>query len=474
MSILKLYINSLPESERETAEKRINELSKVGFSDEQVIADLLSYEKEKGIKPKKKSPAYMYDKMNYMCRKYMDRMARVSVRYDYTPDIDKIKDIILCIFELSPVFHSSFKDNHISPYWITEKYTADDIFTVSEADDLDEAVDSFLEQYIDFGSNVQFRVGIFTKGNETALAFYWNHMLMDGGGFHQFFADLSRSYTEYVNKGTFTFNFRIGTRHHAAVYDEMEPQKAKKAKTQLSNVSPREKKTLPFTKRGEGDSARIVHKTVSADIFARAFSKAKALGATGNDMLIAVYADACKKMLSFEGDISISSALDLRRHMKNPDNIGYTNHTTFMPCTIEKVGEDITETLRLVTESTKKSKADEFLGLHGLPLLNFAYNAMIYAQAEPIVKFFYNNAHFGLSNIGELNKKIYSLDGNEPISGFVAGAAKKKPFTFVTALTVRGVLYLTMSIDGSEKDEKMVGEFFDCMEDAFIRLGESE
>ena len=474
MDILKQYIKTLPENERETAEKRINELIKVGFTDNQVIADLISYEKEKGIKPQKKSPAHMYDKMNYMCRKYMDRMARVSVRYDFTPDIDKIKDIILCIFELSPVFHSRFKDNHISPYWITERYTADDIFTVSEADDLDEAVDSFLEQYIDFGSNVQFKVGIFTKGNETALAFYWNHMLMDGGGFHQFFRDFSRSYNEYVSNGSFAFDFRVGTRHHKAVYDEMPPEKAKKAKTQLSNVSPREKKTLPFTEREKGDKARICHKTVSADVFARAFSKARALGSTGNDMLIAVYADACQKMLSFEGDISISSALDLRRHMNNPDNIGYTNHTTFMPCTIERVGGDITETLRLVTQSTKKSKADEFLGLHGLPLLNFAYNAMIYAQAEPIVKFFYNNAHFGLSNIGELNKEIYALDGNDPISGFVAGAAKKKPFTFVTALTVRGVLYLTMSIEGSEKDEKMVGEFFDYMEKALIRLGESE
>lgn len=474
MDILKQYINSLPESERETAEKRINELSKVGFSNGQVIADLLSYEKEKGIKPQKKSPAHMYDKMNYMCRKYMDRMARMSVRYDFTPDIDKIKDIILCVFELSPVFHSRFKDNHISPYWITEKYTADDIFTVSEADDLDEAVDSFLEQYIDFSSNVQFKVGIFTKGSETALAFYWNHMLMDGGGFHQLFRDLSRSYNEYVNKGSFTFNFRIGTRHHTAVYEEMPAEKAKKAKMQISNVSPREKKTLPFTERGEGDSARIVHKTVSADVFAKALSKAKSLGSTGNDMLIAAYADACKKMLGFKGDISISSALDLRRHMKNPDNIGYTNHTTFMPCTIERVEEDITETLKLVTESTKKSKEDEFLGLHGLPLLNFAYNAMIYAQAEPIVKFFYNNANFGLSNIGNLNKEIYSLDGHDPLSGFVAGAAKKKPFTFVTALTVRGVLYLTMSIEGSEEDEKMVREFFVNMEKALIKLGESE
>ncbi len=470
MKNLNDYLLSLPESERGSAEKRVNELLKIGFSSERVAFDLIEYEKAKGVTPKKRVKSEMYDKMNYMCRKYMDRMARCAYTYDFKIDFDAFKDVVLCVFELCPVFHSSFINNYISPYWHVEPYTVSDIFTVKETDDLDKEVMSFLKQEIGFDSNVQFKIGFFTKGNRTALAFYWNHMLMDGGGFHQFFYDVSRAYTELTQNGSFKMNFKTGTRHFSAVYKDMEKDFAKKAKKQLSNVSPREKKHLPFSEKSIEDKVCIAYKEIPKELFSSAIEKAKTYGATANDLLIACYADAAQKMIQFEGNISISSALDLRRYIKNLDEIGYTNHTTFMPCTIENMGGDITETLKKVTASTKKSKSDPFLGLHGLPLLNFAYNAMIYAQAEPTVKFFYNNASFGLSNIGNLNTEVYSLSGKSPIKGFVAGAAKNKPFTFVTALTVDGTLYLTMSFKGAEKDEKMLDEFFSYMQKAMERL----
>ncbi len=473
MSLLNEYLLSLPEGERETAEKRVKELLKIGFSSERVAIDLTEYEKAKGVTPKKRVKSEMYDKMNYMCRKYMDRMARCAYTYDFKIDFEAFKDAVLCVFELSPVFHSSFINNYISPYWRVEAYKASDIFTVKETTDLDKEVMSFLKNEIGFDSNVQFKIGFFTKGDSTAIAFYWNHMLMDGGGFHQFFGDVSKAYTELSENGSFKMNFKTGTRHFSAVYKDMDKDFAKKAKKQLSNVSPREKKHLPFSEKTSDDKVCIAYREIPKELFQNAIEKAKAYGATANDLLIACYADAVKKMLGFEGSISISSACDLRRYIKKLDEIGYTNHTTFMPCTIEDMGDDITETLKKVTASTKKSKSDPFLGLHGLPLLNFAYSAMIYAQAEPTVKLFYNNARFGLSNIGNLNKKVYSLSGKSPVKGFVAGAAKNKPFTFVTALTVEGTLYLTMSFKGNEKDEKMLDEFFLNMQRAMERVTES-
>lgn len=473
MSFLNDYLLSLPESERASAEKRVKDLLQIGFSSEKVAVDLIRYEKVKGVTPKKRVKSEMYDKMNYMCRKYMDRMARCAYTYDFKIDFDAFKDAILCVFELAPVFHSSFINNYISPYWRVEPYKAGDIFTVKETDDLDKEVMAFLKNEIGFNSNVQFKVGFFTKGESTTIAFYWNHMVMDGGGFHQFFRDVSRAYSEFVQSGSFKMNFKTGTRHFSAVYKDMEKDFAKKAKKQLSNVSPKEKKHLPFSEKTSADKVCIAYREIPKEVFVGAIKKAKTYGATANDLLIACYADAVKKMVNFKGNISISSACDLRRYIKNLDEIGYTNHTTFMPCTIENMGDDITETLKKVTASTKKSKSDPFLGLHGLPLLNFAYNAMIYAQAEPTVKFFYNNASFGLSNIGNLNTDVYSLAGKSPVKGFVAGAAKNKPVTFVTALTVNETLYLTMSFKGNERDEKMMGEFFLNMQKAMERVLES-
>lgn len=52
------------------------------------------------------------------------------------------------------------------------------------------------------------------------------------------------------------------------------------------------------------------------------------------------------------------------------------------------MGEDLKDTLSIVSAKTKELKEDEFMGLHGLPLLNIGYKTMIYLQAEPVVKLF--------------------------------------------------------------------------------------
>ena len=132
---------------------------------------------------------------------------------------------------------------------------------------------------------------------------------------------------------------------------------------------------------------------------ALADKKAKEIGATANDVLSASYIDATYKMLGCDDkSLTLSCAVDLRRYIKDPNRIGYTNQTTFMPCTVSKRGATVFDTLKEVAECNKKSKNDEFLGLYGLPLINYAFTQLVYIQAEMMVKMFYNNAS---------NRKIY-------------------------------------------------------------------
>ena len=218
----------------------------------------------------------------------------------------------------------------------------------------------------------------------------------------------------------------------------------------------------------------LIFKKIDADVFNSAAAKGKALGATANDVLVAAYIRSAFRLIGCDKKekISVSCAVDLRRYMKNPDRIGYTNHTTFMPCTIEGIGESMADTVKRVAECNKKNKEDPFLGLHGLPLLNFAYKAMIYAQAEPTVTLFYANANLALSNVGKVDKKLFSLEGNEPKDVFVAGGAKVKPCAAVNALTLDGRLTLSMTIQGTDEDKAMVERFFEGMEEELRSLAE--
>ena len=124
------------------------------------------------------------------------------------------------------------------------------------------------------------------------------------------------------------------------------------------------------------------------------------------------------------------------------------------------MGADLKETLSIVIRKTKDLKADEFMGLHGIPLLNFAYKTMVYAQAEPIVNLFYRNPTLSVSNVGKIDTVAFSLAENKPFSAFVAGAAKNKPCAVMTALSINGDLSASICLRGNKKDEEILESFF--------------
>lgn len=420
----------------------------------------------------KKLKAEMYDKVNFMCRCYMDRIARFRLDYNFVPDEAAFKEALSALYEASPVFHSRFVNNPINPYWLISEYRIEDSLTFEETADIEKSAYDFLIKGIDIKENTQMKIAVFYKDSKCALCFRWNHMMLDGGGFKQFARDLFSAYGEITRTGKCKGSFLTGKRAYTEVYADFDKDKKEKAKAQILGNSAHEKKTLPFTKKNGKEKNILIFKKVDADIFNSAVSKGKKLGATANDVLVSAYIRSAYKLIGCDKNekMSVSCAVDLRRHMKNPDRIGYTNHTTFMPCTVEAMGETMADTVKAVAECNNKNKKDPFLGLHGLPLLNFAYKAMIYIQAEPTVRLFYSNANLALSNVGKVDKKLFSLGDNEPTDAFVAGGAKVKPCAAVNALTLDGRLTLSMTIQGTKEDKRMVESFFEGMEEELKSL----
>lgn len=162
--------------------------------------------------------------------------------------------------------------------------------------------------------------------------------------------------------------------------------------------------------------------------------------------------------------------MDLRRYIKDVSSIGYTNHTTFMPAFADCFGDSFEDTVRMVAESTKKAKQDEYMGLHGLPLLDIGFSAAAYFWAETVVKTFYTNANLAVSNVGPIDEAVFSLAGNSPVDAFVAGGAKVKPCAAITALSIKGKLCFAMTIQGNDRDKAMVEKFFDLIENEFESL----
>ena len=442
--------------------KESESLKTKGLNDEKVIEDLIDFKEKNPHLLKKTLPCEMYDKVNLMCRKYMDRMARFEVDYDFLVDETAFKDVAVCALESAPCLHSRVIRNPITPYWKVADYNVNEFVFVKEVEDLEKARSEFFSREIPLDSNIQMNIGVFYYQNKTYILFIWNHMCMDGGGFKSFWSDFCKGYTAYVCHKASPLTFAIGSRKYTDVYKDMAKDKKKKAKIQFANVSPRDKHRFPFENDNAENSVIIVSRKVEKEFFEKAVAYTKAKGGTVNDLLVASYIDALKKVAGFKNEesISVSCATDLRRHIKDNSSVGYTNHVSFSHCAVDRMGEDLKDTLSIVSTKTKELKEDEFMGLHGLPLLNIAYKTMIYLQAEPVVKLFYRNPTLSVSNVGAIDTESFSLADNKPFSAFVAGAAKNKPCAVMTALSINGDLNVSICLRGNEEDKKILEKFF--------------
>ena len=410
--------------------------------------------------------AELWDKMHYLFRDFNDRMVHVELNYDFIPDIEALKTVIICAFEKAPVLHSKFVDTKLSTHWEVKPYDIDDVFSVAYPENVQEAVDEFLTQYIAPDADIQMKIALFIKDGKSTLCMVENHMCMDGGDLKYFLQAFCENYSKYVADGISPVDFRTGSRSYDDVYSGFSKTEAGVAQRLFKNINAKDNHKFPLTPNNIRDKSFIARKKFSEETLAKLKVKGKELGATINELLLASYFYSVYELAGYPktDKVMISNAIDLRRHMDNVEDKGFTNHTSWMQCAIPERGRDIFETVQYVVRSSNKFKKDKFMGLYGLPLLNFGYNILPHAASEEIIKIGYSNPLMAMSNIGILKGADFALAGHEPADAFMSGAVKYKPFVLLTATTYRNVITLSMCVRGNEEDKKIVNDFFSLME----------
>lgn len=415
----------------------------------------------------RKLNAELWDKMHYLFRDFNDRMVHVELRYDFEINIDALKTVLICFLEKAPVLHSSFTDNRIHPYWTVKDYKIDDVLTVKEVSEaeLDFEINNFLIQYIPPDADVQMKVAVFNHNGKSVLCVVENHMCMDGGDLKYFMKALCQNYNDYIESGISPVDLRTGTRSYESVYEDFSTGEKKLAKNLYKNVNSKDDHGFPFTPNSIRDKSFIAKRKIPASKFDEIRFAGKKHGATINDMLLTAYFYALYELAGFDSreGISISCAVDLRRHLKSSEGQGVTNHTAWMQCRVPERGANIFETLNFVVQSSNQFKEDKFIGLHGLPLLSFGYKILPLAASEEVIKIGYANPLLAMSNIGILEVDKLALEGHEPIDGFMSGAVKYKPYALLSVTSVRKELTLSMCVRGNEEDKLIVDKFFDLI-----------
>lgn len=424
----------------------------------------------------RKLNAELWDKMHYLFRDYNDRMVHVELRYDFEIDIEALKTVLVCFLEKAPVLHSSFTDNRIHPYWTVKDYKINDVLTVKDVDEdlLEYEINNFLVQYIPPDADLQIKVAVFNHSGKSVLCVVENHMCMDGGDLKYFMKALCKNYTDFVENGISPVDLRTGTRSYESVYEDFSAGEKRLAKNLYKNINSKDNHGFPFTPNSIKDKAFIAKRKIPASKFDAIRIAGKKHGATINDMLLTAYFYALYELAAFDSReaVSISCAVDLRRHIKDNSDQGVTNHTAWMQCRVPERGGNIFETLNYVVHSSNQFKEDRFIGLHGLPLLSFGYKMLPLAASEEVIKIGYANPLLAMSNVGVLEVDKLALAGHEPVDGFMSGAVKYKPYALLTVTSVRKEITLSMCVRGNENDAKIVDKFFDLIVESIDLLTE--
>ena len=284
----------------------------------------------------KRLNAELWDKMHYLFRDFNDRMVHVELHYDFEIDIDIIKTVIVCFMEKAPVLHSSFVDNKLKTYWKVNDYTIDDVLTVDRPENLQDAVDDFLTQYIPPEDKTQIRFAVFYYEGKSVLLVVENHMCMDGGDLKYFMKALCKNYNEYATDGISPIDLKTGSRSFEKVYKDFTKTEKKMAENLYKNVCAKDDHKFPLTEDNIRDRSFIAKRKIDAERFSALRKSGKQMGATVNDMLTAAYFYSLYELADYntEDSVTISCAIDLRRHMKDTSETGITNQTAFMQCNI--------------------------------------------------------------------------------------------------------------------------------------------
>ena len=414
----------------------------------------------------KKNKAQLWDMVQFIFRNYYDRMIHAILWFDEVVDQDAVRASVRHIVDKAEVLRSTFRAGFFRPKWVVNDLDdTGQLVQVINADDVEKASFECISQSFSYKEKLQIRVFIVQDGTKSAIAFLVNHMCFDGGDFGYFLKKFVECYNSVLRTGSCEgVEIKTGSRDADQLYQGMSPERAKEAKGLYKNVSRTGvKHKFAFSDDKRDLATRFTVKRLTEEQLTAIKTKAKSVGASLNDVLLAGYLRAIANQLALGPDeiVNVTSMVDLRRHLPDRQTQGMTNMTGFMPCKIAGVGDDFATTLSRVTEQTKKAKADPNLGLYGLPLLKLAFTIFPYAIAEAAIRIGYVNPLIGMSNIGTVDPQKFKLDGVNMTDAFMTGATKYKPYVQVTFNGFAGEGRMCIAQKCSEKDQKIISDFLD-------------
>ncbi|MBR2928616.1 MAG: hypothetical protein IKC24_05625 [Oscillospiraceae bacterium] len=413
------------------------------------------------------------ERMQYLAHNYNDTTIRFILQYPGLLDSKTLCAATKAVVGSVDVLHASFLANFRSAHWqVNKDYAVSDYFALIDCDgDPLKPAKSLALQSIAHGAKCQLHVTQINGSWNTAVLVRISHLVVDGSDGIYLMGKLAESYRLIEQtENTERLTVKDGSRSAMNAYNELSKKElASLLKSPFHGV----KTEYPFTTPTDHALPRMLHCTIPADLLAAARQKAKAQGATVNDLLLTACYRSFAKAVDRQGKMSISSMMDLRQHCKDGVSEGLSNMSGGLSTTLEVSEEhSFSDDLQSIATQTTQAKSDPLAGLSGIPALHAATKAFpmwLLLRAADIV---YSSMSLSLTNLGNIPLTPLSMGDLTPNKGIFGGPLKRKPSVQVCAASFDGTAELTILGDFTDEDLDSLQHFLYGMRQELASYGE--
>ena len=415
-------------------------------------------------------PAGGGERAQYLLRNYNDNTIRFVLNYPGLVDPDVLRMAAKAVVESVDVLHGTFFSDGTMAYWhINEDVGETNYFHYIETEG-DPAMTanslSLLPVYPE--DKVQMHVTLVQSEEKSCIVIRQSHLVVDGGDGKYLIGKLVEAYNMILSSGNAdALEVKDGSRAPEKVYEKLGLSDMKEL---LSNPLSSVETAYPYPSTDAG-MARVTSRVISAETMSAARKKAKAVGATANDLLVAAFYHAYAAMdgVDAAAPMSVSSMMDLRRHCVNGDSEGLCNMSGALPTTLENgCTGSFEETLEEIVKQTTAAKENPYAGLEGMPIMHSLTRSMPIWMLQLAVGKIYGKLSLGLTNLGNLKCADYALGELSPNGGLFGGPLKKKPGMQVSVMSFDGECTLAVVGVYTKEDSALLQSTLDKMEQEII------
>jgi NRPS condensation-like uncharacterized protein len=398
-------------------------------------------------------------------QKRNDHFLHAAVRLDGESDIDLLIKALTALFPAVPLLTCRFQTDRNKAEWIDAGWTAEDMIHLVKTDNREQTLQEHLVIKLDALKGPQAQITVIRESGKDTLAFVFNHMICDGGGFRDFLYLFSRSYTYFANHpAARELPYSLpdpGKRGINQIFDAMDSRQMEEIwHAARHSYAQTDKDHLPLT--GDAHRPFIIHHKVDRNRFQWVKDYAKKRGATINDALFAAYVCALSEVLPVE-TVVLDCPVNARAYLPEGAVPGICNLTSNYICAVPRLEKpSFDEALRQVKLVMDKEK-------ESLAPLNVYWELEEVYQKQPLeeaVKAFpkiYRIPINGMTNIGVLDPDQLNFGPCQAIDAFISGSIKYAPYFQVAVTTFNGEMTFSTNFHGTDRDHVWLDHFVDRM-----------